>query len=411
MGLFKFEGLNDTVTLKPAIIDRYIFTELLPTFFVTLVFFTFVFMMTNLLEITNLIINYRVQLSAVLKMMAFSMPFFLEFIIPMSVMMAILMTFLRMSADNEVVALKSSGVGIFRLLPPVVLFCIAGFFLTAFMSIYGLPWGKTSFKKTLLEIGANNLDIGLKERTFNDAFEGVMLFVNKVDLKSRSLQDIFIEDQRKDGVTSTIIAPKGRIFRSPERLSGHLRLFDGVIHNIDPDGRTVHSIQFETYDFQLDLKEMMTAVRDGPKDKEEMTIAELKQFIDSAKKKDGRYYSALIELHEKFAVPFACFALGLLAVPLGLQPMAGRRSVGLVLGLSFFVFYYLMLIVGWSFGESGVYPPAIGMWAPNVVISIVGLYLLIRTAKERPIRIDSMLIAAQFLWHRSFRARRQNKTG
>jgi len=399
------------VTLTPAILDRYIFKELLPTFFVTLVFFTFVFMMTNLLEITNLIINYRVQVGTVLKMMAFSMPFFLEFIIPMSVMMAILMTFLRMSADNEIVALKSGGVGLYRLLPAVAVFCVAGFFLTAFMSIYGLPWGKSSFKKTLLEIGANNLDIGLKERTFNDAFEGVMLFVSKIDIKSRSLHDIFIEDQRKAGVTSTIVAPVGRIFRSPERLSGHLRLFDGVIHNVDHAGRTVHSIQFEIYDFQLDLKEMMTVVRDGPKDKEEMSLTELKQFIDSAPEKDSRYYSALIELHEKFAVPFACFALGLLAVPLGLQPMAGRRSVGLVLGLSFFILYYLMLIVGWSFGESGVYPPAIGMWAPNVIAGVVGLIMLVRTANERPIRIDSILIAVQTLWQQWVRTRRQKKSG
>lgn len=399
------------MTLKPPIIDRYIFKELLPTFLVTLVFFTFVFMMTNLLEITNLIINYRVPLVTVLKMMAFSMPFFLEFIIPMSVMMAILMTFLRMSADNEIVALKSGGVSLYRLLPAVVIFSIAGFLMTAFMSVYGLPWGKSSFKKTLLEIGANHVDIGLKERTFNDAFEGFMLYVSKVDLRTRSLQDIFLEDQSKSGVTLTIVASRGLIFPSRERLSVNLRLFDGMIYKFDRASRTADWTKFEAIDRLLPLKEMMTAVRHEPKDKEEMSITELRQFINSAKKKDSRYYSALIEYHEKFAVPFACFALGLLAVPLGLQPMAGRRSVGLVLGLSLFTLYYLMLIIGWSFGESGVYPPAIGMWAPNVIVSIIGLYLMIRTANERPIRIDSMLIAIQVLWQRTVSARRQKKPG
>jgi len=399
------------VTLKPPIIDRYILKELLPTFLVTLVFFTFVFMMTNLLEITHLIINYRVPLVTVLKMMAFSMPFFLEFIIPMSVMMAILMTFLRMSADNEIVALKSGGVSLYRLLPAVVIFSIAGFLMTAFMSVYGLPWGKSSFKKTLLEIGANHVDIGLKERTFNDAFEGFMLYVSKVDLRTRSLQDIFLEDQSKSGVTLTIVASRGLIFPSRERLSVNLRLFDGMIYKFDRASRTADWTKFEAIDRLLPLKEMMTAVRREPKDKEEMSITELRQFINSAKKKDSRYYSALIEYHEKFAVPFACFALGLLAVPLGLQPMAGKRSVGLVLGLSFFILYYLMLIVGWSFGESGVYPPAIGMWAPNVIVSIVGLYLMIRTANERPIRIDSMLIAIEVLWQRTVSARRQKKPG
>ena len=101
-----------------------------------------------------------------------------------------------------------------------------------------------------------------------------------------------------------------------------------------------------------------------------------------------------------YTVVLLCFALGLLAVPLGLQPMAGRRSLGLVLGLFFFIIYYLLLIVGWAFGESGTYPPAIGMWLPNVIMAGIGLFLLVRTARERPLRIDSMI-----LWMKAFKTR------
>jgi lipopolysaccharide export system permease protein len=71
--------------------------------------------------------------------------------------------------------------------------------------------------------------------------------------------------------------------------------------------------------------------------------------------------------------------------------------VGLVLGLLFFTMYYLMLIVGWAFGESGVYPPAAAMWMPNLIMGGIGWVLLMRTAKERPVRIDSMIIAARGL--------------
>jgi lipopolysaccharide export system permease protein len=134
-----------------------------------------------------------------------------------------------------------------------------------------------------------------------------------------------------------------------------------------------------------------------------MSVAELQRFIRGSQKKDARYYAALIELHERFSIPFACFALGLLAVPLGLQPMAGRRAFGLVLGLLFFTLYYLMLIVGWSFGESGVYPPALGMWMPNLVLGGVGLILLVKTARERPVRIDSLIIAIQRMVRRAAR--------
>jgi lipopolysaccharide export system permease protein len=228
----------------------------------------------------------------------------------------------------------------------------------------------------------------------------MMLYVNRVDLKNRKLVDVFIEDRNQKDTVSTIVAPEGRVFRSADGMSGRLRLYNGTIHYTDMEDGTVHYVKFDTYDFNLDLQQAATAVASSGPDKEEMSVSELRRFLREAKKKDARYYSALIELHERFSIPFACFALGLLAVPLGLQPMAGRRAFGLVLGLLFFTLYYLMLIVGWSFGETGVYPPSVGMWMPNLVLGGVGLLLLVKTARERPVRIDSMMIAARRLFRR-----------
>ena len=102
---------------------------MMPPFVINLAFFTFIFLMTKILEITNLVVNYRAGLFNVILMLIYSMPFFLVFIIPMSIMMAILLTFLRMSGDNEIVALKSGGMSMYRFLPPVFLFC--PLFLTA----------------------------------------------------------------------------------------------------------------------------------------------------------------------------------------------------------------------------------------------------------------------------------------
>ncbi|MGD8366903.1 MAG: LPS export ABC transporter permease LptF [Desulfobacterales bacterium] len=385
---------------KPSIISRYVILEMIPPFGITLVFFAFVFMMTSLLDLTHLIINYRIGLLTVCKMLLYSMPFFLEFIVPMAVMMAVLMTFLRMSSDNEIVALKAGGVSIYRLLGPALLFCLAGFMLTGAISLAAMPWGKGAFRKTLVQVATRHFDIALKERTFNESFKGMVMFVNRVDLKNRKLVDIFIEDRTQKDTVSTIVAPEGRIFKSQDGLSGRLRLFNGSIHHADLEAGTVHFVEFDTYDFNLDLRQAASAAAAAGPDKEEMSVGELRNFLRGAKEKDERYYAALIELHERFSIPFACFALGLLAFPLGLQPMEGRRAFGLVIGLFFFTLYYLMLIVGWSFGESGVYPPALGMWIPNGVMAGIGLILLVRTARERPVRIDTMVMAVRRLVRR-----------
>jgi len=373
-----------------SIVNRYIFLEMIPPFILNLVFFTFVFLMAKILDITKMIVNYRVSISSVFLMMIYSIPYFLEFVIPMSIMMSILLTFLQLSADNEIVALKAGGLSVYRLLPPVMLFCLLGFLLTGFMSIYGMPWGRLSFKELTLEVVSSHANIGLKERTFNDSFSGVMLYMNKVDLKTKTLINVFIEDKRNKNVVSTVVAPRGHMFGQADKSSFHLRLYDGSINQVDLKNQATHSIKFDTYDVNLDFKRTMSAAKGRPKDESEMNLVELRRHIHAFKQKDARYFNALIEFHKKFSLAFACFALGVLAVPLGIQSQSAKRSFGLGLGLFFFLLYYLMLSAGLVFGEAGIYPPAIGMWLPNIVTGGLGLFLLDRTAKERPVNISRL---------------------
>lgn len=374
-----------------SIIYRYIFMEMVPPFAVNVAFFTFIFLMTRILFITNLIINYRIDIIKVLMFVVYSMPYFLIFIIPMSVMMAVILTFLRLSADKEIVALKSGGIGIYNLLPPVITFCLAGSLLTAFFAIYLLPWGRFSSNLLVYEVVASNVNLGIKERVFNDGFENIMLYVEKTDLKNNILRNVFIEDQQHDKITTTIVAPKGILYSSPKTFSVLLKLFDGTINQVNIEQKTVNSVSFETYELVLTLKNKIKALQDVEnKGEKEMSFKELLFFLKSKEKKDIKYYKALIEFHNKFAIPFACFALGILAVPLGLHSRSGGRSYGLGLSLVFFLIYYLLLSLGWVFGESGYYPPFIGLWVPDLVMGGLGILLLRRTANEEPIYLSDL---------------------
>ncbi len=381
-----------------SIANRYLFVEMLSPFLVNVMFFTLIFLLTEILEITNMIVNYKVGLSSIALLLAYSMPYFLVFVLPMSVMMAILLTFLRMSSDNEIIALKSSGVSVYQLLPPVLVFCLIGTLLTGVMIIYGMPWGRLSMKQLTIEVAKSNIDIGLKERTFNNSFEGVMLYVNRIDMQSKDLIDVFIQDERTPGTVLTVIAPRGRLFSEPDRLVFHLRLYNGTINQVSLDSRMVNAVRFDTYDINLDLQKAAAHLGSGKKDEKEMSIAELHHYLENAPERNSQYYSTLLEFHKKFSIPFACFSLGILAVPLGIQSKSARRSFGLGLGLALFLLYYLMLSAGLVFGEEGLYPPLIGMWVPNIVTGGIGVYLLVRTVKGHPIYID--LFPRLFRWMR-----------
>jgi len=374
------------------IVNRYIFREMIPPFLINLVLFTFIFLMAKILDIADLIVNHEVSVSSILLVLIYSIPSFLVFVVPMSIMMGVLLVFLRLSNDNEIIALKAGRFSIYRLLPPVFLFCLIGYLLTGFMSIYGSPWGRLSFEALLFETARSNIEIGLKERRFNDSFKGVMLYVSKIDAQKKTLNDVFIEDRQTPGMVSTVVAPKGKFLCNPERLSFRLTLFDGIINKVDQKKKIVHSVSFDTYDFNLGAAQALSAKKHGRKGRKEMSLAELRQSLKKATKKDARYYLTLMEYHKKFSLPFACFVLGLIAVPLGIRSRSGKRSFGMVLGLCFFLVYYIFLSAGWVLGEAGICPPIIGMWAPNLVIGACGLYLLILSATERPLRA---------IWHLS----------
>ena len=387
------------------ITNRYLLKDMLAPFGINMLVFTFLFLMTQMVEITNWIVNYSLDFLDVLTMIFFTLPWFLMFIIPMSVMMAILLTFLRLSSDNEIVALKSCGLSIYRLLPPVLLFAALGSLLTGFITLYAVPLSRAHMEEMALRMAASNVDIGLKERTFNTAFKKVMLYVSKIDTQNKKLLDIFIEDNRQADVVSTVVAPEGRLFSEPENFTFHLLLFNGTIHQTNLKERSATSIQFDTYKISLDLSKEMDDLEDREKHREEMSIAELRQYVKESAEKDEDYYKARIVLQRRFSIPVACLTMGLLAFPLGMQSKTAKRSFGLILCLFFFLLYYVLLTAGYAFGEDGTLAPEIGMWLPNVTMGSIGILFLIQTGRERSLKIEIIARLVQLLFARFGRSK------
>lgn len=367
---------------------------MLPPFIISLFFLTFVFLMTRIPEITNMVVNHNADISVVLWMIVYSLPRFLEFTIPMSVMISILLTFMRMSGDNEIIALKGAGVSLYKLLPPVLVFCFTGILISMWITVFGVSWGKLAMKRTSIELAKSSIDAVLQERQFNSEIEDVMLYVSQVDMKTKKLKDVFIEDRRTKGVVSISVAPEGDLIRHEDEQFYTIRLFNGIINQVDIDDKSVNSIHFGHYDINIDLGAGSSGSLEFKKELDERTLAELVQYMRSGMMGRKEFYEARMLFHEKFSLPFACLSLGLLAFPLGIQSASLRRSSGFGMGVSFFLLYYFLLAFGWSLGETGDYSPVAAMWIPNLVMGIIAMFFLIRNIKEKPVQLPWFLRAA-----------------
>ncbi|MBF0303894.1 MAG: LPS export ABC transporter permease LptF [Desulfamplus sp.] len=368
----------------PSILSRYIFKELLSPFSVSITFLTFIFLMTRIPEITNMVVNYNTGIASLVMLIIYTIPRFMEFTIPMSVMISVLLTAMRMSNDNEIIALKGSGISLSRLVLPVMLFCTLGTILSLWITIWGVPWGRFSFAVTGAELAKSTLNLALKERQFNNTFEGVMIYITSIDIKTSEFSDIFIEDSRNPNSVNITTASKGVIVSDDSGYNHTFRLFKGTINQVDIKARSVNALSFDTYDINFDTQFGKQDLEKQGKDYDEMYLYELLDFIQSGKVDSKELRSAIIELHEKFAIPFSCLALGLLALPLGISSgPSSKRSSGFGLALSFSLCYYLLLAAARSVGETEHYSPVIGIWLPDIIMGVTAIYMFSRVSQEK----------------------------
>jgi lipopolysaccharide export system permease protein len=370
-----------------SILSRYVVRQILGPLGLSVGMLTVLFVMAEMVKITNWIVNYGIGMGRVLALLALMMPSFLVFIIPMSLLLGVVLTFLRMSSDNEVIAVKSSGASITRFLPPVMLLAAAACGLTLFLTLAAVPWGRAALADLAYRVVTDRIDLALKEKVFNDTLDRVVVYVGSVDPKARRWTNVFIEDRRDPRAVNTVVAPEGRLLSEPGQKELRLLLVNGTIHQTRLAEGRAQAVRFTTYQLVFDLKASPVFNPQRSKSIKELRLAELEEELAALPPDHPRRYKIRTLIHRMFAIPAACFSLALLGLPLGIQARRARRSFGLALSLAAILLYYLLLTAGYALSEKGLVPPAAAMWLPNLVIAALGAYLLVQTVRERPSRI------------------------
>ena len=358
--------------------------ELMSPFILGLLIFTFILLTNRILKLMDLVVNKGVGLDEVIKLIMYLLPSFFMLTIPMSVLLAILITLGRLSADGELIAMKASGISLYQILPPFIALCVTGFLLTNMLSLLLLPQGNRAFRNQLFSLSKRHSEANLQERIFNDDFEGLIIYINEIPGQGKHMQGIVISDKRETEVPSLIIGEEGMIISDQNERKVTLRLFNGSIHRAANDSLTYQKAIFKTYDMNLQLSNEESE-NDTEIKYSEQSIAALLKLITERSKENKSLIKIQTEIHKRFAFPFACVVLGLVGIPFGAYRRKGNRSYGFVLCIIILFLYYVFLNFGETMAKRGILYPALGIWLPNVVLGIMGCYLLSVVGREKPI--------------------------
>jgi len=264
------------------IIDIYIFKEMIPNFVTSLIVFTFLVLAGRTLRLTEWMVNHGISLVQVLLITCYTLPYVLFFTLPMATLLASLIAFSRLNEDNEIIALRSSGISLYQLFPPVITFSIICYLLASFMAIYLLPKGNHSMARLLFEVAQSNISIGIKQGVFNDTIPNIVLYANQISGQDQTMEGVFILDDRDPELSNTIIARKGRISSDPQQMSINLHLEGGSIFMVSKGLDASKVLRFKSYDLNIELSEIMKRFSSRMKGEKEMSLSELRRHLKEA---------------------------------------------------------------------------------------------------------------------------------
>jgi LPS export ABC transporter permease LptG/LPS export ABC transporter permease LptF len=367
------------------LIGRTVFFEIASRAVLGSTLFTFVLFLRSVSRLFEQLVRGSAAPDTVAYLFLLLLPPVLIFTIPVGVLVGTLIALSRMSADAEVTAMRASGLSSRRLLRPVLGFALLATMITGAMSMWLTPLSIRQTFKMLNRLIAAQLTAEIQPRVFAEQFPDTILYVGDVvpgpvvRWKNVFLADISPPDKRKQ-TTSGQTGDGPRITTATEAIAVpdvernriQLVLMNGSTHEIGQDFTQYFSTTFPKFE------QVLEAGRRSEIKPREFTIMDMGPLAREAKTS----VEARVELHNRLVLPPACLLLALIGAPLGLSSRKGGKSSAFVLTVIVAFLYYMGLVTLIGFARQQTLPVEIAMWLPNVILLVVGSFMVARM--ERP---------------------------
>ena len=379
--------------MKRKTLCRYLVAEVIPPFFLGLLAFTCILLIGRILRLIELVVTRGVPLLQIGKLFALILPTFLEMTVPMAFLLAILLGLGRMSNDQELLAMKASGVSAPQILGPIALVGLVVALITLGLTMFARPTANFALKKELYNIARNRVGTALREKVFNDDFPQILIYVEELVPPGNTAQGVLIVDKRDQTREDIIFGKVARITTDEETNTLGLRLFDGSVYERERNRPGFSQTRFNIYDLKFDLDELVGPVRQKEAGPKEMPITELLNAIEAKGSAGGKTIAERMELHQRIAFAFVPLVFCLLGVSLTLLPRTSRanRSWGFMLCTFWLMTYYTLLSLGKALGDKSILHPIPALWLPNLVVGGIGAHFFRQAQRETPLFLPQMV--------------------
>ncbi|MCL2933263.1 MAG: LptF/LptG family permease [Trichodesmium sp. MAG_R03] len=375
---------------KISVIDRYIIVELIgPFFFGVGLFSSIGITIGAMFDLVRKVTESGLPISIAVQVFLLKMPEFIGLAFPMAMILATLMVYSQMSGHSEIVALRSCGINIYRMVIPAIILSLIVTALSFALNEVIVP--NANYQSSIiLEKTLDQENPPFKEKNiFYPEFGKVkqpdgsqddtltrLFYAEKFD--GKYMKSITIVDRSQYGVDQ-IVSSKLATWNSAENIWD---LFNGTIYLVSPNGSYRNIVKFDHQKLKLSRAPLDLAGKS--RSYKQMNISQSYEYLELMRL-SGNYREVIktqVRIQQKFALPFVCIVMGLVGGALGIRPQR-KANRGTSFGISVIIIfaYYLLSFITGAMGQKEILTPFLAGWLPNFLGLAVAVFLLVRAAR------------------------------
>ncbi|MGE5682612.1 MAG: LptF/LptG family permease [Bacillota bacterium] len=358
------------------IIDRYFIKQFLQTLVFALAAFVVIFVVIDMMENLDDFIDHNVATPLIFEYYLYFIPEIVRLMLPVATLLSCLFTVGKMANQNELTAVKSAGVSLYRIMAPYIATGLVISFFSIYFGGYIVPLANKGkvyieqnyMKKDVVSAGTNIFFQDTRNRIVDIFYydpQGLM--ATQVSIQEFNNMDL-------TQMTSRIDASRMQY----DSLKKVWNIYDGIKRTFNGDDESAERFNRLTVNYLNFLPKDIMAKQLKP---EEMTLSELKTFYKNQERTGNDPTRTLIEYYSRYSFAFASVIVLFLGLPLA--SIKKRGGLALQFGMSLlFTFIYLgFMKISEAFGKNGVVDPLFTAWFANIIFLIAAFINMLRTQK------------------------------
>jgi len=366
------------------IIDRYIGKQLAITAILAIAILSVILVIGNVFKLLDLLLNHDVPLKYILTFMLYILPFSLVFTIPWGFLTAVLLVFGKLSAENELIALRTSGLSIYRICFSLFMLILISIGVCLWMNTEIAPRAQLEMRNQISTIATHNPLALFGSDQVIEEFPGRKIYVERKN--GTQLYNILVyELNDRSEPVSVIQAKRGELITDLENQQVLLHIMDGRYERHDPDApgdfsKIQQGITIKETDYSISLQKLFEKNKGHPN----ISMLSLKALLhkEGEVQTETEVTAAKTELNKRFSFSFAALAFALVGVPLAITAHRKETSIGILFSFVIAFSYFFLIIIADNLRKHPHAHPEFLIWLPNVIFIGLGLWMFRRLARQ-----------------------------